>query len=74
MINKNEQFKKILRSFVTIFLVALQTAVFAHIWITKYNNFIVLPFVQKIGGVLIHSTFAAAEPVLTRLCDSFPLI
>lgn len=47
MKTKNEQFKKILRSMLIITLVLSQTAIFAHVWINEYNNFIVLPFVQK---------------------------
>lgn len=47
MKNKNEQFKKILRALLVVTLVLSQTAVFAHAWINEYNNYIVLPFVQK---------------------------
>ncbi len=47
MKNKNEQYKKILRSLLIITLLLSQTAVFAHAWITEYNNYIVVPFVQK---------------------------
>ena len=45
--NKHEQFKKILRALLIVSLVISQTAIFAYAWITEYNNYIVLPFVQK---------------------------
>lgn len=47
MKNKHEQFKKILRALLIFFLVVSQTAIFAYAWITEYNNYIVVPFVQK---------------------------
>ncbi len=47
MKNGNEQFKKTLRSLITIILVLAETAVFAYAWLNEYNNYIVLPFVQK---------------------------
>ena len=47
MKNKHEQFKKILRALLIVSLVISQTAIFAYAWITEYNNYIVLPFVQK---------------------------
>lgn len=43
----NEQYKKTIRSLLSIILIFAQTAIFAHIWITEYNKYIVLPFVQK---------------------------
>lgn len=57
MKNKNEQFKKILRSLVVIVLVVSQTAVFAHTWMTEYNEQIVLPFVQK-GNWFFYAVYA----------------
>lgn len=47
MKNKNEQFKKMIRTLFTIALVFCEVLVFAHIWITEYNDYIVLPFVQR---------------------------
>ena len=47
MKNKNEQFKKILRALLIVTMVFSQTTIFAHAWITEYNNYIVVPFVQK---------------------------
>lgn len=47
MKKRNEQFKKMLRSIFTIALVAAETLIFAYAWITEYNNYIVVPFVQK---------------------------
>jgi len=66
--NKNEQFKKILRSFVTIVLVALQTTVFAHFWITEYNDFIVLPFVQK-GNWFFYAVYALMFSIFLHSYD-----
>lgn len=57
MKNSNEQFKKTLRSLITIVLVILETAVFAYVWINKYNDFIVLPFVQK-GNWFMYALYA----------------
>ncbi len=42
-----EKYKKIFKFFLTILLLASNTAIFAHAWLTEYNNYIVLPFVQK---------------------------
>lgn len=47
MKNNNEQFKKLLRSFFAVLLVFAETLIFAHVWISEYNNYIVVPFVQK---------------------------
>ena len=47
MKNKHEQFKKILRALLICTLVVSQSAIFAYAWITEYNNYIVVPFVQK---------------------------
>lgn len=52
-----EPFKKLFRSVITIILVFLQTGVFAYSWISEYNNYIVLPFVQK-GNLLIYAIYA----------------
>ncbi len=42
-----EQFKKFLRSVLAVVLVLAETLIFAHAWVTEYNNYIVVPFVQK---------------------------
>lgn len=47
MKRNNEQFKKSLRSVFAVALVLMQTMVFAYTWFTEYNNYIVVPFVQK---------------------------
>ncbi len=47
MKKSNEQFKKFLRFLLTVLLIASETVIFAHAWITEYNNYIVVPFVQK---------------------------
>lgn len=57
MKNSNEQFKKTLRSLIIIVLVLSETAVFAYAWINKYNDFIVLPFVQK-GNWFMYAVYA----------------
>lgn len=52
----NEQLKKIFRSFLTVLLALLETAVFARTWIAEYNDFIVLPFVQK-GNFFLYAVY-----------------
>ncbi len=47
MKRNNEQFKRILRTLFAIVLVIMQTMIFAYAWFTEYNNYIVVPFVQK---------------------------
>ncbi len=47
MNKSNEQFKNIFKALLKITLILSQTAVFAYAWITEYNNYIVVPFVQK---------------------------
>ncbi len=47
MKKKNEQFKKLLRSMFAVMLVAAETLIFAYAWVSEYNNYIVVPFVQK---------------------------
>ncbi len=47
MKKKNEQFKKLLRSMFAVLLVAAETLIFAYAWVSEYNNYIVVPFVQK---------------------------
>lgn len=43
----NEQFKKIIRTLLMLILVVAEVGIFAYAWLTEYNNYIVLPFVQK---------------------------
>ena len=47
MKNKNEQFKRLVRSLFAIALILAETLIFAYAWISEYNNYIVVPFVQK---------------------------
>ncbi len=47
MRKNNEQFKKFLRMILALILILAETLIFAHAWITEYNNYIVVPFVQK---------------------------
>ena len=45
--NKNEQYKKLLRALFVILLLAAEALIFAFVWISEYNEYIVVPFVQK---------------------------
>ncbi len=47
MKNRNEQFKKMVRSIITIALILCETGIFAYVWLTEYNKDVVLPFVQR---------------------------
>ena len=47
MRNKNEQFKRLFRLFLSVVLVALQMIVFDYVWKTFYNVELVLPFAEK---------------------------
>lgn len=64
----NEQFKKIFRSFLTAVLVLSMTAIFAIEWITEYNHYIVLPFVQK-GNILVFTIYAVLVLTFLKLYD-----
>ena len=45
--NVMEQFKKLIRTVFAGVLIICETLVFAHIWLADYNDYIVVPFVQK---------------------------
>ena len=68
MKNKKEQFKKILRSLVVIVLVISQTAIFAHIWLSEYNEQIVLPFVQK-GNWFFYAVYVLMLSIFLQSFD-----
>ncbi len=63
----NDQFKKILRSLFAVGLVAIQTMVFAYAWFTEYNNYIVVPFVQR-GNWFFYLVYAI---IFTIFLNSF---
>ena len=44
---KNEQYKRFLRLLLAFTLILAQTLIFAFVWITEYNEDIMIPFVQK---------------------------
>lgn len=69
MRNSNEQFKKTLRSLVSVILVLAETAVFAYAWLNEYNNYIVLPFVQK-GNWFIYAVYALFLIIFLNSFDS----
>lgn len=68
MNNKNEQFKNILRSILKIVLVLSQTAIFANVWLTEYNNYIVVPFVQK-GNWFFYAVYIILLAIFLRCFD-----
>lgn len=47
MKKSNEQFKKLIRALICICLILSETLIFAFVWFNEYNNYIVVPFVQK---------------------------
>lgn len=47
MKNRKEQYKRSLRILFTLILILAETGVFSNVWLNEYNNYIVLPFVQK---------------------------
>lgn len=63
-----EQYKKMLRTLLCGILILSQTAVFAYVWLTNYNNDIVLPFVQK-GNWLLYTLYAIISITFLRAFD-----
>ena len=63
-----EQFKNILRTFMRLVLILSQTAVFAYAWITEYNNYIVVPFVQK-GNWFFYAVYIILLSMFLRSFD-----
>ena len=43
----NEQYKRIIRIFLVVVLVACETSFFMYSWIKSYNLYTVFPFFQK---------------------------
>lgn len=68
MKNKNEQFKNILRTLLKITLILSQTVVFAHFWLNEYNNYIVVPFVQK-GNWFFYAVYIILLAIFLRCFD-----
>ena len=66
--NKKEQFKNILRTLLKIALILSQTAVFAHVWLNEYNNYIVVPFVQK-GNWFFYAVYVILLAIFLRCFD-----
>ena len=68
MKKSNEQFKNILRTLMKLSLILSQTAVFAYAWITEYNNYIVVPFVQK-GNWFFYAVYIILLSIFLRCFD-----
>lgn len=68
MKNKIEQFKNILRTILKITLILSQTAIFAHVWLNEYNNYIVVPFVQK-GNWFFYAVYVILLAIFLRCFD-----
>lgn len=57
MKKNNEQFKKLLRVSLVGLLMLAETIVFSYVWLAEYNEYIVVPFVQK-GNWLFFVVYA----------------
>ncbi len=68
MERNHEQFKKIFHSIISIVLLLSQTAAFSYTWITRYNNYIVLPFVQR-GNIFIYTIYLILLYLFMRSFD-----
>jgi len=64
---KNEQYKRFLRFLLSLTLILAQTLIFANVWLTWYNDEIVVPFVEK-GNWFFYFVYAV---VLTLFLNSF---
>ena len=64
---KNEQYKRFLRFLLALTLILSQTLVFAFVWLTEYNEEIVVPFVEK-GNWFFYFVYAI---ILTLFLKSF---
>ena len=53
----NEQYKRMIRIFLVVILVACETSLFMYSWIKNYNLYTVFPFFQKghwmMGGMYV---------------------
>lgn len=70
MHNKYEQFKKMLRSMFSISLVLFQTLLFSYVWMTEYNNQIIIPYAGK-GNWLFFAIYAMFYIIFVRSFDGF---
>ena len=52
----NEQYKRIIRIFLVVVLVACETSFFMYSWIKSYNLYTVFPFFQKCHCMMAGST------------------
>lgn len=68
MKKNHEQFKNFFHSVISIILLLSQTAVFSYVWITRYNNYIVLPFVQR-GNLFIYTIYIILLYLFMRAFD-----
>lgn len=64
---KNEQYKRFLRLLLALSLILTQTLIFAFVWVTQYNEDIMIPFVQK-GNWFFYFVYAV---ILTIFLNSF---
>ena len=64
---KNEQYKRFLRLLLALTLILTETLIFAFVWITEYNEDIMVPFVQK-GNWFFYFVYAI---ILTIFLNSF---
>lgn len=65
-----EQFRKILRYIISLILVFSHTAIFSYTWINNYNDYIVLPFVQK-GNLLMYAIYSIVFILFLAAFDGF---
>lgn len=64
---QNEQYKRFLRLLIALMLILTQTLIFAFVWVTEYNEDIMIPFVQK-GNWFFYFVYAV---ILTIFLNSF---
>ena len=65
---KNEQYKRFLRILLALILISTQTLIFAFVWVTKYNEDIMIPFVQK-GNWFFYFVYAIILTIFLNSCD-----
>ena len=57
-----EQYKRLIRYAFILLLILGQTAVFYYCWMSKYNELIILPFVQK-GNLLMAAYYFIMQAI-----------
>lgn len=65
---RNEQYKRFLRTLLSLTLIAAQTLIFAFTWLTEYNEDIVVPFVEK-GNWFFYFVYAILLTIFLRSFD-----